>query len=78
MAIKEVLRYLEKKGLISRKPKPWIPFLLALTYFLYWYLLDMHQPLALRWLERFMLYAAYFAILYAVIHWAIVMILEKE
>jgi len=77
MGIVNFLQDLEKKRWITRRPKVIYPFLLALTYILYWYLLDIHQPTALRWLERVMFNATIFTFIFAFIHLILVKILES-
>jgi hypothetical protein len=78
MGLQKFFRNLEKNGLISRKPRPIYLFLLALTYYLYWFILDMHQPSQLRFFENLMLYATIFTIFFAFLHWMIVYILTAE
>jgi len=71
MKLKNILQKLEKKRVITRKPKPIYPFLLALVAFAIWF----HSPVSLIKNLSWML--AVFAFVFAILHWLVVMVLEN-
>jgi len=74
MKIKASLKNLERKGVISRKPNPIIPFILALIILiLYRNALAINQTLA-----KFALFLFALAIIFAIIHLLVYKILTSK
>jgi len=69
--LKKQLQKLERKKIITKKPKPIYPFLLTIIAFLIWYFSP--NPL----LKEFTFLLATFTFIFAILHWVVVLILEN-
>jgi len=73
MKLKPFLQKLEKQRIITRKPRPIYPFLLAIIAFIIWYLI----PISNQLLKNFSLMLTIFTIIFAILHWIVVRILKN-
>ncbi len=73
MNLKPILKKLEKRGIITRKPKPIYPFMLGFIILIIWYII----PIANNELKNFALGLTIFTFIFAILHWIVVRILES-
>jgi hypothetical protein len=71
MKLKSILQKLEKQKIITKKPNPIYPFLLAIIAFTIWYL----TPISL--LKNFSLGLTIFTFIFAILHWVVVRVLQN-
>ncbi len=70
--IKRLVKDLEKRGIITRKPKPIYPFLLGFIILIIWYT----TPIENNILKNFSLGLTIFTFIFAILHWLVVRILK--
>ena len=74
MTLKVYLKKLEKRKIISRKPHPLVPFVLALII----YILAVISTNIIQELSKSLYYLAIFSLIFAIIHLITVKILKSK
>ena len=70
------IKKLEKRGIISRKPNPVIPFILAFIIFIFG-IITFYINIDNTWSYTFFLLAE-FTFVFAILHWIVVKIVERK